>query len=980
MIGIIPTINLLGVIKVMKKIFSKISISVALTVIAAGLSFAVEAELKSDDAKNPVKKEAKNAPKSLLPERILAGFLDIRTPSSTTRVDIKQVKEDGYNLMIVGFGEIYGTDIGFYTTDATSNITTQTAIEKIKEAKKLGLKVLLAVGGVPNTFHPGVERNSADPKMLGKGMSDEQINTLANNIVTFLKKNEIDGIAYSVKKYTSPSLLNKLSAKIKEIDSSLVVAAEPEVNDYQLVTTGHSNDYDKAIAAGNIDYLFVQEYNVYPQYDPKFIAESYNRIIENSKIPLNTKVLIGEPTNALAGGTNTIYHPNGNATESLSTESATALMLPELEKIKHKPRFAGIVGWSLNTDYAADLYGDARHQPGAFAKGLRDCIYKGICAPESSKIEGTVVAGFLPLWGKSSSYNVSGQQINTTPIKIAMPADKEYCDENPNVCRHNVIVIGHVGYTSSEGFKVSFQAENGSSNKQYNAEELKAFIAYMESKGKHIMVSVGGKLSHIEWKSIDLNKLKKIVEEYGFNGINFDLGDSDIPKDKKNVDIAAQKISALITSIKSDKKFNSNFWLTFSPDWSYIVAPLDKNNKDNIYETHNYVDLINKIGIDNVNYIWLNTYSGNADVGILGPYKDSDGEYTKVSPADGYSKFLASLGWALTTQDGYSANLSKYRDEPLKVPADKLVFVIPATEGASARGMIYVLDKKSIDNTITELEKNKASFGGFGIYSLDFDATNIASGALSMGYSHKPWATTDAITDITLPPVVSHIISNPSQQKQTKPQQETGIKTGIVEYPNGIGSYSTKTIVEYQGKRYKCASDQLAKMCNDSNNIPNGLHGYLAWEEIDQENKTVSKPIKRVISDDETPRYPDGIGDYKDSRIVIAGDRTFECIEGKTQLCNTISYAPTGDQGYKAWSDITTDVTHLKDGKTSANSQKPAGAEFVYPNGIESYAAGTTVAVGQVVYRCNVGPESSLCVKEAYDPSGKFGSDAWTKV
>lgn len=960
----------------MKRVFNKIFISIIFLIIVA--SVVVESKSKGD--RTPIKKVHVEANKSLLPERILGGLLDIRTPSSTTRVDMRQAKEDGYNLIIVGFGEIYGTDIGFYTTDTSSIVTTQTAIEKIKEAKKLGLKVLLAVGGVPNTFHPGIARDTTDPIMLGKGMSDEQIDTLGNNIVRFLKANNIDGIVYSIKKYTAPSFLEKLSAKIKEIDSNLVIAAGPDVNDYQLVTTGHSNDYDRAIKSGLIDYLFVQEYNVYPQYDPNFITESYNRIIKNSKVPITTKILIGEPTNALAGGTNTIYHPNGNATESLSTESAITLMLPELENIRHKPRFAGIVGWSLNTDYAADLYGDAKHLPGAFAKGLRECIYDNICAPASSKINGAIVAGFLPLWGKSSSYNVSGQQINTKPIKIAMPIDKEYCDVNPDVCKHNVIIVGHVGYTSSGGFKVSFNEESGGSNKQYNAKELKAFISYMESKGKRIVVSIGGKLSHIEWKSIDLNKLKKIIKEYGFSGINFDLDDSDIPKDKKNVEIAAQKISDLINSIKNDKRFKSNFWLTFSPDWTYVVASFDKNNKDNIYETHNYVNLINEIGIDNINYVWLNTYSEDATMGILGPYKNNDDKYIKVSPEDGYSKFLVSLGWALTTQDGYSANLSKYRDEPLKIPADKLIFVIPATEGASARGNIYVLDKDGIDETVTELEKNKASFGGFAIFSLDFDATNISSGALSMRYSHNPWATTDAIAGIKLPPIVSYIISNPNQQKQTEPKRDESINTGIIEYPNNIGSYSEETIVEYQGKRYKCMSDQVAKMCNDNGYIPNGLHGYFAWQELKKENKVVAKPVKRVISDHETPRYPDGIGDYKDSRIVIAGDRTFECIEGKTKLCNNISYAPTGDQGYKAWSDITTDVTHLKDNKRDTNIQKPDGAEYIYPNGIESYAAGTTVAVGQDVYRCKVGPESSLCTKEAYEPSGKFGSDAWNKV
>ncbi|MDE4996745.1 hypothetical protein NAH08_11300, partial [Francisella tularensis subsp. holarctica] len=76
---------------------------------------------------------------------------------------------------------------------------------------------------------------------------------------------------------------------------------------------------------------------------------------------------------------NTIYHQQGNATNSLSTELAIKLLLTQLEKLKFKPRFAGVAGWSLNTDNAADLYGDSSLNAGAFAKVLSACIYKNTC-------------------------------------------------------------------------------------------------------------------------------------------------------------------------------------------------------------------------------------------------------------------------------------------------------------------------------------------------------------------------------------------------------------------------------------------------------------------------------------------------------------------------------------------------------------------------------------------------------------------------
>ncbi|MBF8995924.1 glycosyl hydrolase family 18 protein [Francisella tularensis] len=922
----------------------------------------------------PLSDSDSSSSKSLLPNRTIVGFLDIRTPGSTTRVDMQKVKKDGYNVMIVAYGEVYDDNIGFYTNSVTS---TQTIIDKIRDAKKAGMKVLLAVGGSPNTFHPGVKQGAPDPKIFGNDLTDAQIKSLANNIVSFLNKNDIDGILYCIKKFTSPEFITKLSADIKKINAKIIIAAEPEVNNYKLVTTGLSNDYDKAIEDGNIDYLFIQEYNTYPEYDPNFISESYPKIIESVNIPIKTKILIEEPTNAVSGGTNTIYHPQGNATKSLSTEQAIKLLLPQLEKLKFKPRFAGVAGWSLNTDYAADLYGDSSHNAGAFAKGLSACIYKNTCTEIDNQIHGPVVAGILPLWGKSSSYNISGQQINTIPISISMPKDKEYCDYNPNVCKYNVIIAAYLTYTSSKGFELSFNEENGSSKKIYSPEELKAFITYMNSKGKHTIVSIGGKYSHINWETINFSDLVKIVQEYGFNGINFDLSSSDMPKNDKVAKIAADKINKLITALRQN---NHGFWLTFSPEWHYIVAPLAKNDKDNIYVNHNYIELLDSLGMNKIDYIWLNTFADKPYDGILSFYKDKDGEHIKITPADGYAKFLASLAWALTTRAGYDANMPKYDeiDKPLHIPANKLVLMIPATKGTTHSDMVYVLSEKDIKEVVSLMKGNNASFAGFAVWSIDFDATNINNGDLGNDYSHKPWSTTAAISDISLPPIVSQLKDQIKQEtKATSPiqEQEQSIDTGIINYPDKIGAYNVDTIINFQGKKYKCKSNLEVKLCNDKGYIPNGLYGYLAWDEIDSAKQTKVKRKQRKLAVGEIVKYPKFIGNYNVGQIVIAGDRKFEC--QKQELCNDKSYRPIGKSGYLAWSDITGDVAHLA---TEAKQVKPKGAEYIYPFGIEDYSAGTVVAIGQELYRCKVGPESSLCNSEAYKPTGKYGTDAWTKI
>lgn len=911
----------------------------------------------------------------LLPNRVIAGFLDVRTPSSTTRVDIQKAKADGYNVMIVAFGEVYGDDIGFYTTSATS---TQTIIDKIRDAKKAGMKVLLAVGGSPNTFHPGVKQGATDPNIFGNDLTDAEIKSLANNIVSFLNKNDIDGILFCIKKFTSSDFIAKLSADIKKINAKIIIAAEPEVNNYKLVTTGLSNDYDRAIEDGSIDYLFIQEYNTYPQYDPNFISESYPKIIESINIPTKTKILIEEPTNAVSGGTNTIYHPQGNATKSLSTEQAIKLMLPQFEKLKFKPSFAGVVGWSLNTDYAADLYGDSSHNAGAFAKGLSACIYNNVCVQTDSKIEGSVIAGFLPLWGKSSSYNILGRQINTTPVDISMPKNKEYCDQNPDVCKYNVIIAAYVTHTSSEGFELTFNNENGSSNKLYDTKELKEFINYMGLKGKHVLISFGGKSSHIDWQTVNFDGLISIIKQFGFSGINFDLPKTSIPKNEKQAQIAALKINQLITSLRNNDK---DFWLTFSPSWNYVVAPLAKNNKDNMYINHGYVELLNNIGISKINYIFLNTFSERPADAILGFYKDQKGEFIKVSPLDGYDKFLASLAWAITTPQGFEANFPKYDevDVPIKISANKLVFVIPATKGAAHAGDIYVLSDSEIKQMLSLMKENKASFAGLALWSMDFDATNIRFEDLNDGYQHLPWSSTNNIASIELPPVVLTVNDGGRDLKKvnfSQKAQEYIMDTGIVRYPYQIGTYGSDTVVSFAGKMYKCKSMLEVKLCNDEAYIPNGLYGDLAWEELKpQSTKKVLKKKKYILKEGEVVTYPKGIGGYKFGQIVIADGREFEC--QKEEYCNNSSYSPMKEKGFLAWSNITNDISHFANEEQDI---KFSGADYIYPYSIEDYKGGTVVAVDKDLYRCNIGPESSLCTMSAYKPTGKYGTDAWTKI
>ncbi|QIV96841.1 chitinase [Allofrancisella inopinata] len=897
---------------------------------------------------------------------------------------MKKVADDGYNVLIITNAEVYGTDINFFSS-SLGGVSNQTFVKKIEEAKNAGLNILLDVGGVPNTFYPGIKKNEPDPNIIGENLTQGQVNTLADNMVKFLNKYNIEGIAFRIRKFTSSVFLDKLVTRIKHINPNLVIVVNPKVNDYKLVTTGHSSDYASVIKSGNVDYLFIQEYDEFPQYDSNFISESYDKIIENASVPLKTKVVISEPTDAVAGGVNTIYHPMADATNSLTTTQAVALMLPQLEKIKLKPRFSGVVGWTLNADYVADSYDDDDHKAGSFALGLRDCIYKNICDPRVKMIKGPVVAGFLPLWGKNSTYNISGRQLNSSPVSIKMTEDKEYCDKNPEICKYNVLIVTYLNYTSSTGFKLTFSQENSSNTKEiiYSPQELKKFVDYMKQKGKHIIVSIGGKFSYIEWQEFDFDGLENVVGDYGFDGVNFDLSPSDLPQNKQMTQQAAKKIIEFVKHMKTTKP---DFWLTFSPVWTYIVAPLDKNGEDNIYRNQSYADLMNEIGVNNIDYIWLNTYGHSGMAGILSFYKDPKGNYMKITSNDGYPSFMASLAWALTTQEGYDANKPKYEvDRVPKIPAGKLIFTIPAIEGVTARGLTYALSANDIKATVELMEKHQASFGGFALWSIDFDAMKISPGELSAGYSHQPWSTTDAIASIKLPPVISKVVDKSSINKNSSKKNNSDVSlitSTIINYPDGIGTYEAGTIVSYQASEYKCISTLVARLCNDKMYMPNGLYGRLAWEKVQKDSVVDDSTLTNepeIIMVNGAYKYPSGIGSYRDAEVVVNGDKKYECIPGNQDLCNDLTYAPYGDKSYLAWSDITK-ATNMEHSTIGSKVKKPKAAEYVYPDGIISYAGGTTVSIGNDLYRCKVGPESRLCSIEAFDPSGDYGTDAWVKI
>ncbi|MBY7735092.1 glycosyl hydrolase family 18 protein, partial [Francisella philomiragia] len=353
-----------------------------------------------------------------------------------------------------------------------------------------------------------------------------------------------------------------------------------------------------------------------------------------------------------------------------------------------------------------------------------------------------IAATYFSTWGGNTSYNVGGKQIVTNPIDINIPNSGDYCAEHNGFCKYNVVIMAFIVTDSSGNMKLSLTDPGSTSQTEgvYTEKQVKDFVNYMKSQGKHVLVSLGGQYFHMDWDNFNGNGKEQIIDiinEYGFDGLDIDLEGSAIPTNAEQLQNAAQGFKDIVNTYR-DK--GEDFWLTAAPEWGYVVPYTYGTGQwaSHSFQSEGYIGLINDIGMDNFTYIWPQTYNQGPSNGITGP------GYEKVTPADGMDKFLSAFVWAASSNEGYATNGGAITTN-MQIPADKLVLGIPAAEGAAGGELAYVATPEQISNAWQLMANNGISAAGYMDWSADFDAMNIKDGDLSSGYSHAPWSTVEAI-------------------------------------------------------------------------------------------------------------------------------------------------------------------------------------------------------------------------------------------
>jgi len=365
--------------------------------------------------------------------------------------------------------------------------------------------------------------------------------------------------------------------------------------------------------------------------------------------------------------------------------------------------------------------------------------------PQLSKINAT----YWCAWGGNESYPTNGSTIYSNGIPMDQ-IDSSY----------NVIITAFI-ITSNGNFELSLGDPSNNTTNPFSKAAIKEYITKTKAQGRKVLVSLGGAEFDLKIQNAsDANKYRDqvsaIITEYGFEGLDIDIESSLINKQQIDVNLLANSTLEIINNFKAQ---NIDFWLTAAPEWPYVIpytygsAPYSSHPLASDF----YKNLINKIGIDNFNYIWPQTYNQGSANGVTGYDK------SKVTPGNGMDRFLAAMAWAGTTTEGFSNNGSI----GILIPSEKFVLGIPATDGAAGGNGLYTVTEQQIKNAWEQMQSENTQISGFMNWSADWDAKEIKDGELSVNYSHQPWGTGKKIAEviglspieINTPPSVS--ISSP---------------------------------------------------------------------------------------------------------------------------------------------------------------------------------------------------------------------------
>jgi chitinase len=226
--------------------------------------------------------------------------------------------------------------------------------------------------------------------------------------------------------------------------------------------------------------------------------------------------------------------------------------------------------------------------------------------------------------------------------------------------------------------------------------EFRRQVGVLNSQGRAVLISLGGADAHIELRSGQeqplANEIIRLVETYGFDGLDIDL-------EQSAIDFAANK-TVLPAALKLVKDHyagqGKHFIISMAPEFPYLTS------------AGKYVG-------------YLQALEGYYDF-IAPQFYNQGGDGVWVPEANN-----GAGAWIAQNNDVLKEDFLYYLTESLvtgtrgftRIPADKFVIGLPANNDAAATG--YVIDKTVVGNVLKRLAIKGLPIKGLMTWSVNWD-------------------------------------------------------------------------------------------------------------------------------------------------------------------------------------------------------------------------------------------------------------------